>query len=60
MNNFVSVILTIIVAVVFGLAIGYSFYGPTANALIEECEASLPRTQHCILTAIPENYEQTN
>ena len=28
-----------------------------AKAAIEECELTLPRNQHCIITAIPENQQ---
>ena len=27
------------------------------NAAIEQCEAELPRNQHCIVTAVPEGRE---
>ena len=29
------------------------------EALIAACEAELPRNQHCVLVAIPENQEET-
>jgi len=28
-----------------------------SNAMLQQCEAELPRTQHCIMIAVPEEIE---
>ncbi len=45
-------IVVLIVAVIWALIVGYKFcgYGRTSS-----CEKNLPRTEHCVLVAVPES-----
>jgi len=59
MNFFIGLIIGIVLISIIFNNFGY---GLTMHQAIEKCEASLPRTEHCIITAIPESKqnEQTN
>jgi CDP-diglyceride synthetase len=50
----------VIIGIIFGAAIVFivAVYAQhKTNKLIKQCEASLPRTQQCVLIAVPETPE---
>lgn len=56
-ENTVFTLINIALGIFIGLAIFNYFPGTllkSARTAIEECEKTLPRDQHCIITAIPE------
>ncbi len=56
-ENTALTLLTVAIGIVIGLVI-FNYFPETllksARTAIEECENTLPRNQHCIITAIPE------
>jgi hypothetical protein len=53
-DNFIFYVLaTIIALTMFGLGWIWS-YQINVQPIITECELNLTRTQHCVLTAVPE------
>ena len=43
----------IVIGCIFGILFGALAMSWDANKLIEQCELNLPRTQTCVLNAIP-------
>ena len=57
MKETIAVSFVIIMLVVIGAGITMLYHKPAISgywAAIEQCEAELPRDQHCVITAIPE------
>ena len=42
-----------VLALLVGVWVGFIIGGNSAEMMIKQCEQSLPRTQHCVLSAIP-------
>lgn len=60
-DSFIDFILEILipfcVIMCFVFLIVFLIVSPSKNQRLIECEKSLPRDQHCILVAIPENQQ---
>ena len=57
MKETIAVFFAIIMLVNIGAGIAMLYHKPAIRgywAAIEQCEAELPRDQHCVITAIPE------
>jgi hypothetical protein len=60
-GNFIDcfVMGVLVVTCVLGFALAITSYNYSmSREAIAECEAKLPRNQHCVLTAIPEEQNQ--
>lgn len=55
-------IVILFLAVVFagGFGCGRFIEGRETRNAIEQCEATLPRNQHCVITAVPEHGDDPN
>lgn len=42
-----------VIGMIFGVLIGLGIGQSDTHNVINECELNLPRTQHCVLTAVP-------